>query len=138
VGQKKKIRQRKEPLTEKMRRMYSGIVDVEVVDKSGYLERLVENSMHFRAMNVREARNPSLSGRRLRISRHVNSLNPWFNLFEKLAIPRGSNCLISRPLPKPSEPKMVGFNRSCDRFVQRSGWQGRPCLCNVDSHVTQG
>jgi hypothetical protein len=66
--------------------MYSSAVDVEVEDKSGDLERLVENSMHFRTMNVREARSPSLSGRRLRMSPHVNGSNPWFNFGEKLVI----------------------------------------------------
>jgi hypothetical protein len=46
-----KITQQKEPLTEKMRRMYSCAVDVEVEDKSGHPECLVENSMHFRTMH---------------------------------------------------------------------------------------
>jgi hypothetical protein len=36
-----KITQQKEPLTERMRRMYSGAGDLEVEDKSGRLERLV-------------------------------------------------------------------------------------------------
>jgi hypothetical protein len=36
-----KIRQQKELPTERMRRTYSGAVDVEVEDKSGHLERLV-------------------------------------------------------------------------------------------------
>jgi hypothetical protein len=35
-----------------MRRMYSFAVDVEVEDESGHPERLVENSMHFRTMNI--------------------------------------------------------------------------------------
>jgi hypothetical protein len=121
-----KITQQKEPPTEMMRRMYSCAVDVKVEDKSGYLERLVETSMHFRAMNVREVRSPSLSGRRLRMSRYVNGSNPWFNFIGKLLIPGESNWPELRPLPKPSEPKMVGFIRSCDRFVQGLEWRGCP------------
>jgi hypothetical protein len=74
-----KIRQQKELPTERMRRTYSGAVDVEVEDKSDYLERLVEDSMRFRTMNVREARNRTLQGRRLRMSRYANGSNPWFN-----------------------------------------------------------
>jgi hypothetical protein len=38
---KGKIRQQKEPPTERMRRMYSFAVDVEVEDKSGHPEHLV-------------------------------------------------------------------------------------------------
>jgi hypothetical protein len=121
-----KIRQQKKLLTERMRRMYSCAVDVEVEDKTGRLERLVENSMHFRTMNVREARSPNLPGRRLRMSRYVNGSNPWFNFIEKRSFQGGSNWLKSRPSPKRSEPKMVGFNRSCDRFVQFLEWRGCP------------
>jgi hypothetical protein len=117
------MRQQKEPPRERMRRMYSCAVEVEVEDKSGRLERLVENSMHFRTMTVREARSRSLSCRQLRMSRYLNSSNPWFDLFGKLAISRSSNCPESRPLPKPSEPKMIGFNRSCDQFVQCLEWR---------------
>jgi hypothetical protein len=36
-----KITQQREPLTERVKRVYSCTVDVEVEDKSGYLERLV-------------------------------------------------------------------------------------------------
>jgi hypothetical protein len=64
-----KTKLQEELLTEKMKRIYSCAMDVEVEDKSGHLDRLVENSTHFRAMNVREARSPSLSGRQLRMSR---------------------------------------------------------------------
>jgi hypothetical protein len=53
---KVKIRQQKEPPTERMRRMYSCAVDLEVDDKSGHLERLVEHSMHFRTINAREVK----------------------------------------------------------------------------------
>jgi hypothetical protein len=51
---KVKISQQKEPPTERMRRMYSCAVEVEVEDKT------VALSMHFRTMNVREARSRSL------------------------------------------------------------------------------
>jgi hypothetical protein len=47
------------------RRMYSCTVDVEVEDKTGRLERLVENSLHVRTRNVREERSRSFPGRRL-------------------------------------------------------------------------
>jgi hypothetical protein len=51
-----KITQQKEPPEERMRRMCSCAVNVEVEDMTGHIERLVANSMHFRTMNVREAR----------------------------------------------------------------------------------
>jgi hypothetical protein len=74
-----KIRQQKEPPTERMRRMYSCPVVMEVEDKSGYLERLVYNSMHFRTRNVREARSRSLPyGMRW----YVTGSNPGFNFIE--------------------------------------------------------
>jgi hypothetical protein len=71
-----KITQQREPHTEKMRRMYPCAVDVEVECKSDYSQRLVYDSIHIRTMNVREARSPSLPGRRLRMSRYVNGSNP--------------------------------------------------------------
>jgi hypothetical protein len=97
---------------------------VEVEDKSGDLERLVKNSMHFRTMNVREARSLSPSGRR-RMSRYVNGSNLWVNFIEKLVITSGSNCPKSRHCQS-LLAKMLAFHRSCDRFVQRLKWRGCP------------
>jgi hypothetical protein len=48
---KVRIRLQKEPPTERIRWMYFHAVDLEVEDKAGCLERLVD-SMHFRMMNV--------------------------------------------------------------------------------------
>ncbi|KAJ7305537.1 hypothetical protein DFH08DRAFT_976281 [Mycena albidolilacea] len=47
------ITQQKEPPTERMRRMYSCAVDLEVEDTTGRRERLV-HSTHFRTKNVQE------------------------------------------------------------------------------------
>jgi hypothetical protein len=57
--------------------------------KSGHLQRLVYDSMDFRAMNVREARSPSLSGRRLRMSRYANSSNLRFNFIWEIGHSKG-------------------------------------------------
>jgi hypothetical protein len=83
-----KIAQPKESPTERMRRTYSCAVDVEVKNKTGHLKHLVENSLHFRPMNVREARSRRLPGWRLRMSRYVNGLNPWVN-FRKIRHSKG-------------------------------------------------
>jgi hypothetical protein len=50
-----KIIQQNELPTERMRRVYSCARNLEVEDKRGRLDHLV-NSTHFRTMNVREAR----------------------------------------------------------------------------------